>query len=260
MHLKSGSRLGKYRIEKKLSSGGYSSVFRARDIHEGVQVALKVPLPGHQTVELIKNLKNEVRHLAPLEHPHILALKNADQIQETFFLVFPLGQKSLTDRLKSRISARKALLYTEQILEAMAYAHKRRIIHCDIKPDNIIVFPDDRLRIGDFGIARAARKTLSGSGSGTMGYIAPEQAMGQVSMRSDVFSIGMVIYTLFTRELPRWPFKKWPGMERMRRLLSPDMIAFILRALAVNDKERYQDAIQMHRIFLRLKKTALRRR
>jgi serine/threonine-protein kinase len=259
MQLKNGTKLGKYKIEKKLSSGGFSVVYRAKDLQEGAKVAIKVPSAGHQSAELKKALKNEMRYVAKLDHPGILHLKNADEFKRLFFLVFPLGEKSLTDRLKSRLAVRKGLDYTEQLLEAMAHAHGRRIIHCDIKPDNVILFPDDRLRIGDFGIARAARKTLSGSGSGTMGYIAPEQAMGQISMRSDVFSLGLVIYFIFARKLPRWPFKKWPGMDRLKKALHPDMIAFILRALDVNDKRRFKDAIQMHKAFLKLKKTALKK-
>jgi serine/threonine protein kinase len=95
------------------------------------------------------------------------------------------------------------------MIEAVAYAHRQRIIHCDIKPENFILFPDNRLRLTDFGIARVAQNTVAGSGSGTVGYMAPEQAMGKPSMRSDVFSLGLVIYRMLTGQLPEWPFE-WP--------------------------------------------------
>ena len=116
---------------------------------------------------------------------------------------------SLDDRLQKRISLSTAVDYSAQILAAVAYAHEHRIIHCDIKPDNFLIFADGRVRLADFGIARVAQKTLRGWGEGTVGYIAPEQAMGKPSFRSDVFSTGLVLYRMFSGCLPEWPYR-WP--------------------------------------------------
>jgi serine/threonine protein kinase len=90
---------------------------------------------------------------------------------------------------------------------AIAYAHAHnRVIHCDVKPDNFILFPDNVLKLADFGIAKVAYQTLRASGSGTVGYVAPEQAMGKPSFRSDVFSLGLILYRMFSGVLPEWPY------------------------------------------------------
>jgi serine/threonine-protein kinase len=173
----------------------------------------------------------------------------------------PLGEQSLTDRLRHRLGSRTALSYTEQLLSALAYAHEHRIIHCDIKPDNVILFSGGQVRLADFGIAKVAlrTRTILGSGQGTVGYMAPEQAMGKPSFRSDVFSMGLLIYRMFAGELPEWPFD-WPlpGAERLRRTVSRDFIAFIRRGIELRERKRYRDGVQMERAFQAVKPRALR--
>jgi serine/threonine protein kinase len=137
------------------------------------------------------------------------------------------------------------------MLSAVAYAHERRLIHCDIKPENFILFDGDHLRLGDFGIAKISLRTIQGSGSGTVGHIAPEQAMGKPSSRSDVFSLGLIIYRMLTGYWPQFPFE-WPlpGANLLRRKsIHPDMIAFIRRTLAVRPQHRFVDAIKMEKAF-----------
>ena len=92
---------------------------------------------------------------------------------------------------------------------------EKRVLHCDIKPENFILFADGTLKLTDFGIAKIARRTIEASGSGTVGYIAPEQALGRPSFRSDVFSLGLIFYQMFTKKLPQWPFA-WPPPEYQR--------------------------------------------
>lgn len=114
-----------------------------------------------------------------------------------------------------------------------------------------------RLRLTDFGIAKLARRTINASASGSVGYIAPEQAMGRPSARSDVFSVGLVIHQLLTGKLPAWPFA-WPtdGWERLKRQ-HPDLRQIVRRAIEVEARRRYADASVMYRAFKRVKRKAL---
>ena len=252
--LKSRQRLGKFRIARRLGEGAFAVVYKAYDTIEGIYVALKLPRPYLMTEETIQDFRNEVRLIAALDHPNILQLKNASFIDDYFVIVQPLGECSLADRLKRRLSVKTGLDLSEQLLQALAHAHKKRLIHCDVKPENIILFPGNQLRLCDFGIARVALHTLSASGSGTVGYVAPEQAMGKPSSRSDVFSAALVLYRMFAGELPEWPFR-WPmpGVAKLRRKLHPEMVEFLRRAIQVDAQKRFDNAFTMLRAYRRLK-------
>lgn len=258
--LKKKQELGKYRIEQRLAEGGYANVYRAFDKIEGVYLALKIP-HKHLLSSTVNDLTREVRISSKLEHPNILPIKNAGFIDDLFVIAYPLGVSSLEDRLQKRMSIQNKLEYAEQILEAVAHAHQHRIIHCDIKPDNFIIFNSKKLRLTDFGIAKIAlrTRTMNEAGSGTLGYVAPEQAMGKPSLRSDVFSIGLILYRMFSGELPSWPYQ-WPfsGFERIKRTLHPDFIALLRRSLQVDERHRYGNAIQMLEAFNRIKPHALK--
>jgi serine/threonine-protein kinase len=252
-------RLDKYRIERKIAEGGFAAVYQALDTIEGVRVALKIPHPHLVSPRVLDAFRREVRLAATLDHPNILPLKNASFIDGHFVIVFALGERTLADRLRSRLSLDTALDYAEQMMEAVAYAHDRRIIHCDIKPENLILFPGNRLRLTDFGIARIVLRTVKASGSGTVGYIAPEQAVGRPSFRSDVFSMGLIIYRMMTGFLPDWPYR-WPlpGIERLRRKGHPDFIEWLRKATDPDSRNRFQDARQMLNAYKRLKPRTLR--
>jgi serine/threonine-protein kinase len=258
---KARQRFGKYIIERRLGEGGFAVVYQARDTIEGIRVALKVPYQHLVSAGAIETFRHEVRVAAQLEHPNILPLKYADFIDGRFVIVTALGQMTLDKRLRKRISVNTALNYTEQMIAAVAHAHEHRIIHCDIKPDNFLLFPGNRLKLTDFGIARFAQRTLRGSGAGTVGYIAPEQAMGKPSFRSDVFSLGLVIYRMFTGCLPEWPFD-WPppGYFRLRHRFDPDLIELLRKSLKLNARQRYKDARQLQSAFVRIKKSGRRRK
>lgn len=256
--IKAKQKLGKYRIEKKLGDGGFATVYRALDTIEGVRVALKIPHDALFDDEVLEDFRKEVRIAARLDHPNILPLKTADFIDGRFVVAFPLGDRTLSDRLQSRLSLTLALEFTEQILSAAAYAHDHGVIHCDIKPDNLIIFPDGELKLTDFGIARVAFRTIRASGEGTLGYCAPEQAMGKPSFRSDVFAIGLVAYRMLSGSLPEWPFD-WPppGHDKLRNRVSPDVIAFLRRAISVDPRKRFTDAQAMLSNFQRIKSKAV---
>jgi serine/threonine-protein kinase len=256
--IKPRQKLGKYRIERKLANGGFAIVYQAMDTIEGIRVALKVPHTDNIDDSVLREFRQEVRMTAKLDHPNILPLKNASFIDNRFVIVFPLGEKSLDERLRSRLSMHTALYYSEQLIEAVAYAHRQRIIHCDIKPENVIIFGGNRLRLTDFGIAKVALRTVRASGTGTVGYMAPEQAMGKPSFRSDVFSLGLMLYRLFAGDWPEWPYE-WPpaGYHRLRGRVHRDLIAFLRKAIEINPRDRYRDADQILAAFRKVKAKAL---
>ena len=251
--LRARQKFGKYTIERKLGEGGFAVVYQARDNIEGIRVALKMPYAHLMNEEALKDFRHEVRVAARLEHPNILPLKYADFIDGRFVIVTALGESTLDERLQRRLSSVTAMEFAAQMLAAVAFAHEHRIIHCDLKPDNFLIFPENRLRLTDFGIARVAQKTLQGSGAGTLGYIAPEQAMGRPSFRSDVFSLGVIFYRIFSGCLPEWPYR-WPPprFNRLRSRVPLELIALIRKAMEVDARKRFRDARQMEQVFLRV--------
>ncbi len=195
--------------------------------------------------------RQEVRLLARLDHPGVLPLKNASIIDGRFVVITRLGRETLDDRLSRRMSVATALELADQMIAAVAYAHEAGIIHCDIKPENFILFDNNEIRLSDFGIAKVSTLTIAGSGTGTVGHMAPEQAMGKPSMRSDVFSLGLIIYRMLAGQWPEYPFD-WPppraGNLRRKRV-HPDMIALIRKAIAARPRDRFADDCKLERQF-----------
>lgn len=244
-------RLGKYRIERRLSSGPRASVYRAYDTIHGVKVALKIAEPALMTDAFLEEFRREARLSMRMEHPNVLPIHNASFIDDLFVIAMPLGHETLADRMTRRMSSRLALDFTAQALSAVAHAHSRKIIHCDVKPENFIVFDDNRLKLTDFGFSKVAVRTIrKGSGSGTVGYLAPEQALGRPMFQSDVFSLGLVIYQMFAGELPEWPYK-WPppGYPRVRAKLRPKMLAWLRKSIEFRPQDRFRNAVAMERAF-----------
>jgi eukaryotic-like serine/threonine-protein kinase len=257
--LKSRQRLGKYRIERRIAQGGFAFVYQALDTIEGVRVALKMPHQSVVTPAMLDTFQREARLVAKLDHPNILPVKDASFIDGRFVIASRLGEQTLSDRLRKRVSFLTAMRMIEHMIEAVAYAHRHKIIHCDVKPENMILLPDGRLQLMDFGIARVAQKTIAGSGSGTVGYMAPEQAMGRPSTKSDVFSLGLIMYRILSGHLPTWPFE-WtpPGYATIRRKCHPELIDVMRRALELRPTRRFRDANEMLNTFTRVKNKSLR--
>ena len=126
------------------------------------------------------------------------------------------------------------------------------------EPENFIIFPDNRLRLTDFGFSKVAVRTVKASGSGTLGYLAPEQALGRPMFQSDVFALGLVIYQLFSGHLPDYPYR-WPmpGYARIRSKLRLRTIAWLRKSLELRHQDRFRDAVAMEKAFkdIRLKLT-----
>ncbi len=247
-NLRVGSRLDKYRLQRRLGQGGFATVFAALDTIEDRKVALKIPdtryLGNSQSLD---DVQREVRIMARLEHPNILPLKDARFIDGHFVMVFPLGEESLSDRLCRRMSRATAVDYVVQMIAAVASAHQQNVLHRDLKPENFILFPNQEIRLTDFGLARIEQGGHDVSASGTLGYMAPEQAMGRPSYRSDVFSLGLVTYRILSGEIPEYPFEPpLPGFNKLRRGLSADLVALIRKAIDPIPSRRFRDAVAMH--------------
>jgi len=257
--LRARQKLGKYRILGRIASGPLADVYRATDTIHKTRVALKIPKPGAVSSE--EDFLHEVQVAFKLDHPNILKVQDASYIDGHFVIAMELGVESLADRIVRRTSIASALEIAEQALAALAHAHAKKIIHCDVKPENFILFPGNRLKMADFGFAKISLRTLKASGSGTIDYIAPEQAMGRPKFQSDVFSVGLVLHRLFSGKLPEWPFK-WPlaGNERLQARVRPELSEMLRKAIQLDPTDRYRNAIEMYAAFEKLQSRARRQR
>jgi eukaryotic-like serine/threonine-protein kinase len=245
--LRMGTRLDKYRILRRLGAGGFATVYAARDIIEDRNVALKIPEARFASnTQSMDDLQREVRIMARLDHPCVLPLKDARVIEGRFVMVFPLGEETLADRLTRRMSRNTALDYIVQMISAVAYAHEQSVLHRDIKPENFVIFTNQMIQLTDFGLARIETGSHDISASGTVGYAAPEQAMGRPSYRSDVFSLGLVIYRMLSGEMPEYPFESLPAFNKLRRGLSSEFVALIRKAIDPEPSKRFRDGMAMH--------------
>jgi serine/threonine-protein kinase len=259
--LKARQKLGKYRIERRIADGPIAAVYEAVDTIHGQRVALKIPHESSMDEFFLADFKREARLAHRLEHPNILPIRDASFIDGRFVITMPLGECSLSNRMRRRLATDSALHFIDQALAAVAHAHAASVIHCDIKPDNFILFPDRHLKLTDFGFSKVAQRTLKASGSGTVGYIAPEQALGRPKFQSDVFSLGLVIYELLSGYLPEWPYD-WPphGIKKVRAKLKPPLIDWLHRAIQVRPEARFKNAVTMYREFRRMRNGAARKK
>jgi len=259
-----GSKLGKYRLDRRLGSGSFATVWKARDTVLNRFVALKIvdPLVEEECGRIA--IEREARIGARLSHANIVSVRNADWIDGRFVLATDLAERSLADYPGARRSPRIALRVIRDVAAGLAHAHSRRVLHLDIKPENILIFPDGRAAIADFGTSRLARReTRTFIEAGTLGYMAPEQAYGRARLTSDVFSLGLIAYELLTGKLLSWPFT-WPPQRHARFVerVPPPLLPVLRRAAAFQPRRRYADAIDLHRAmeaaFLKTERSAPR--
>lgn len=236
--MRRGEDIGKYRLRRRIASGAYGTVWEAWDSVLDLPVALKVPKAGEDH----RLVLSEVKIQLGLEHPNVLPVYNADYVDDILVVASPLGRGSLREQMQRGLDHQTAMGYARQMLEGLAHAHDHGVMHCDVKPENLILFADGRVRLGDFGLAKTTRDKISSGTSGTVGYLAPEQALGKPSLASDVFAAGLVIHELLTGHLPAWPFDRpFPGSGEVAQAC-PELVAVIDKALAVDERERYLDA------------------
>src|SRR5580693_3579353 len=201
----------RYRIESALGRGTSATVYAAWDVVLQRRVAIKVLHPGLAgDGSFLRRFRFEAQSAAALTHPHILSVYDWGEDGGGPFLVLEyLGGGSLRDLLDNgrRVSVAQAAALGVQAAEALAYAHGRGFVHRDIKPANLVFDEDGRLRVADFGLARALAEAAmtepSGATVGTARYAAPEQALGQpVDGRADVYGLGLTLYEAVTGVVP----------------------------------------------------------
>lgn len=253
--LRSGSRLDKYRIIRRLGEGGFAVVYQAQDTIEDRVVALKIPdLSTDEMTQSFDDVQREVRIMASLCHPNVLPLKDARYIDDHFVMAFPMGEESLHDRISRRMARSTAVDLIRQMTAAVAHAHERKILHRDLKPENFILFPGNRVCLTDFGLARTQRRGQLISASGTIGYIAPEQAMGKPTYRSDVFSLGLIVYRMLAGVLPEYPFEApLPSYAKLRKGLNQDFVDWIRKSIDPKPQRRFRDGVAMSNALQRIR-------
>src|ERR671937_189733 len=254
---------GRYRIMRKLGTGGMANVYLAEDQELGRRVAIKMLDDRHsQDEQCVERFRREAKNAAGLSHPNIVSIYDRGEAEGTYYIAMEyLEGRTLKELIvtKGPTPIPVAIDYTRQMLGALGFAHKNGIVHRDIKPHNVVVAPDGRLKVTDFGIARsgASQMTEAGSIIGTAQYLSPEQARGApVDPRSDLYSIGVVLYEMLTGSVPftgDTPLEiamkhlstvpKQPSAKRPEVPHDLDLVA--LRALAKNPDDRYASADEM---------------
>jgi eukaryotic-like serine/threonine-protein kinase len=253
----------RYVIERKLGSGGMADVYLAEDQELGRRVALKLLDDRHASDEqFVERFRREAQSAAGLNHPSIVSIFDRGYAEGTYYIAMEyLDGRTLKELLVKNgpTPVPIAIDYARQILGALAFAHRHGIVHRDIKPHNIVVGTDGRLKVTDFGIARsgASQMTEAGSIVGTAQYLSPEQARGApVDPRSDLYSLGIVLYEMLTGKVP---FTGDTPVEiamkhlsqvpdppsKLRPNIPHDLDAIVMRALAKDPEQRYASAEEM---------------
>jgi len=174
-----------------------------------------------------------------LRHPNILRVLEMLEVRESPVLVTPLGRRSLAQRLRGPLRVREALRLERQLLLALSHAHREHVLHCDVKPDNLLLMPSGRLVLSDFGSARRGLRTVVGDGVGTKGYMAPEQVAFRPSARSDVYAAGVVLKEMLFGAPSEW------AQARPRRGVPSAVLKLIRKAMDDDPARRYPDAAAM---------------
>src|SRR5919107_747566 len=206
-----GTLIGeRFRLEEKVGSGGMSSVYRAYDPTLERRVAIKMM---HRDISSdpaqLERFRREARAVARLNHPHIVTVIDAGEDDGAPYIVFEYVEgETLKERIRrlGRLPVSEAVAYAIEIGRALECAHDNKLVHRDVKPQNVLIDRDGRAKVTDFGIARSLEAqglTATGRVLGTTDYVSPEQALGhEVTAQSDIYSLGIVLYEMLTGEVP----------------------------------------------------------
>jgi tRNA A-37 threonylcarbamoyl transferase component Bud32 len=251
---------GRYRLESKLGSGGMSTVYLARDSTLERWVAVKVM---HREMsdqpDQIERFRREARAVAQLSHPNVVAVIDAGEDGGHPYIVFEyVDGETLKQRIErvGPLPVDEATAYAIEIGRGLSAAHSRRLVHRDVKPQNVLIDSEGRAKVTDFGIARSLEAdglTQTGRVLGTTDYVSPEQAMGRgVDARTDVYSLGVLLYEMLTGEVPfmaetvvgvamKHVNEPMPDVQNKRPEISSALAAVVERATAKEPKTRYPD-------------------
>ena len=251
---------GRYRVGARIGTGGMADVYLAEDLQLGRQVALKILHRRFaEDQEFVERFRREASSAAGLSHPNVVHVFDRGEWDGTYYIAMEyLPGESLKTLVRrgGPVDPATAIDYVIQILRAARFAHQRGVIHRDLKPHNVIVDDEGRVRVTDFGIARAGASDMTQTGSimGTAQYLSPEQAQGHaVSAASDIYAIGIVLYELLTGTLPfdgetavTIALKQVSEAPMPPSAVNPAvpaaLDAVVLRALAKDPQERFADA------------------
>ena len=249
----------RYRLDRKIGSGGMADVWLAEDTELDRQVAIKILHDRFaQDKEFVQRFQREAQSAAGLQHPNVVGIFDRGAFDGTYFIAMEyVDGPSLKDLVKGGMGARDAIDFTRQILNAARFAHRKGIVHRDLKPQNVLIDDEGRARVADFGIARADENsdiTATGSVMGTAQYISPEQAQGkETTPRSDLYSIGVILYEALTGRVPfegdsavAVALKQVSEAPRRPSAINPNvppaLDAVVMRALAKDPDARFRDA------------------
>jgi serine/threonine-protein kinase len=254
---------GRYQVIGHVGTGGMAEVYCAQDLQLGRKVALKVLHERFAAdAEFVERFRREASAAAGLQHQHVVSVYDRGEWDDTSYIAMEyVAGRTLKELVQetdppSPLASQRAVDLTVQILRAARFAHRRGVIHRDFKPQNVIVDDEDRAKVTDFGIARAGASDMTQTGSimGTAQYLSPEQAQGHaVTARSDLYSIGIVLYELLTG---RVPFEAEAAVtialkqvseapeppSHINPKVTPELEAVVLRALAKDPADRFADA------------------
>ena len=241
--------LNKYRVEREIGSGGMGSIYQARD-RSGKLVCLKEARTDEDSIE---SLKEEAGILSQIHHWGVPRFYEAFEWNGHFIIVMELIQGiTLADFIEKRGACNEtaAAGWARQMCQILSYIHTRKkaIIHRDIKPSNIMLRPDGKIALLDFGIAREFKtgKLQDTRGLGTKGYAAPEQygGMGQTDARTDIYSLGATLFYLVSGKNPTDALQEFPMVRKINPNISAGMENIIAKCTMTRPGERYQNAVE----------------
>ena len=256
-----GSTLGRYELRHRIARGGMAEVYLGYDRRVRRRVAVKVLYGSDEP--FVRRFEREAEAVGTLSHDHILPLYDFGEQRPWYYLVMPYVEGgTLRDYLlkRERLDLKEAGSFLAQIAAALQFAHDHGVVHRDVKPSNILLRPDGHAYLGDFGLAKATMGakavTHSGSMVGTPEYMAPEQSNGVHDYRSDIYSLGIILYQMLTGRVPftadspvAVSLKHIQATPRppgeLNSAISPAIEAVILKALAKDPDERYQQAEEL---------------
>ncbi|HEX6665471.1 MAG TPA: PASTA domain-containing protein [Solirubrobacterales bacterium] len=249
---------GRYRVLSRLGSGGMADVWLAEDTHLQRRVALKVLHRRFaQDREFVERFRREAEAAAGLQHPNIVAVYDRGEFEGTYYIAMQYVEGATLKELIDRgLTPPEGVELIRQVLEAARFAHKHGIVHRDLKPQNVIVDPDGKAVVTDFGIARAGVSEITQTGSvmGTPHYLSPEQAQGHdVTSVSDLYSVGVILYEALTGRVPfEGESAVAVAMKQVSQVpqrpssinprVSPALDAVVMRALEKDPGARFQSA------------------